>query len=184
MLNYNERDFRFYLFSSNLVLNTLISPNARNKVNENYKANVSNQMEREFQSPLCDQLEEDMSGIKKVLSQGKDLNYSSIEKTKTFCNAIWQLLQSLKAIERAPTKKYDFWSLYQPLSMLIKILEEKLSKIKANEYDEVSKYDEIYDFIHKISMTLHGTLRTDIQFFQIRDFNVVVHYAQIGRAHV
>lgn len=177
MLNYNERDFRFYLFSSNLVLNTLISPNARNKVNENYKANVSNQMEREFQSPLCDQLEEDMSGIKKVLSQGKDLNYSSIEKTKTFCNAIWQLLQSLKAIERAPTKKYDFWSLYQPLSMLIKILEEKLSKIKANEYDEVSKYDEIYDFIHKISMTLHGTLRTDIQFFQIRDFNVVVHYA-------
>lgn len=40
-----------------------------------------------------------------------------------------------------------------------------------------AEYEKICDFLHKISMTLHGTLRTDIQFFQIRDFNAVIHYA-------
>ena len=92
-----------------------------------------------------------------------------------------QLLQSLKALERAPAKKYDFYSLYHPFSLLIHMLESEIRKA-AEEKSRKGSYlfscnEDIYEFIQKISLTLHGTLRTDIQFFQIRDFNAVVHYA-------
>lgn len=63
---------------------------------------------------------------------------------------------------------------------MIEILEEKMSAERTfdiSKHVDISENAEIYNFIHKISMTLHGTLRTDIQFFQIRDFNVIVHYA-------
>ena len=119
-----------------------------------------------------------MTNISRIVSNP---NACVNEKTITFCHAVWQLLQSLKPLETAPTKQYDFWSLYLPFSMLVRILEDKLGKLCINQIEEKERRfvnnEEIYNFIHKISTTLHGTLRTDIQFFQIRDFNVIVHYA-------
>lgn len=177
MLCYKGEKFRFFFFSINLVLNTLASSDDVKEITDAYQSYMRKKMEKEFQSPRCDMLQENMVGISKILSMDSDVSFSANEKKKSFCHAIWQLLQSLKALERAPTKKYDFWSLYKPLSVMVSILEEKMQKSRLGEYDEISQNTEIYDFIHKISMTLHGTLRTDIQFFQIRDFNVIVHYA-------
>lgn len=176
MLCYKEKNFQFYFFSTNLVID-ILTPDDLGEVSSQYLAYMSQKMQEEFQSPLCDMLEQEMSGITKILYDDPDVSFVINEKKKSFSHAIWQLLQSLKAIERAPTKKYDFWSLYKPLSVMISILEEKLKEKNKGQYDEISQNAEVYEFIHKISMTLHGTLRTDIQFFQIRDFNVIVHYA-------
>lgn len=155
---------RFYLYSSSLVLNTLTDPQPN--IASSDREETICKMDEEMRSPLCEQLSQRMTLIFQTLqSEGAD------EKTVTFCQALWQLLQSLKVLERAPTKKYDFYSLYHPFAALASILEEKMDQKVFLENNE------IYDFIHKISMTLHGTLRTDIQFFQIRDFNVIVHYA-------
>lgn len=172
VLCYKEKEFQFHLFSSNLVFNTLLqqTPEA---IDINYKKECLEQMEQEFQSPICDQLEEKMGEMLGIVKRGANIEYNN-EKVLTFSHAIWQLLQSLKVLEIAPVKKYDFWSLYEPLTLLIEILNEKISE--CNE-ELVSENEEIYDFIQKISMTLHGTLRTDIQFSQIKDFNAVVHYA-------
>ena len=93
----------------------------------------------------------------------------------TACYGIYQLLQSLTALEAAPTKKYDFYSIYYPLETLVHILKERCCSAQGDE--ELAENELLYEFIHKISMTLHGTLRTDIQFFQIRDFNATLHYA-------
>lgn len=177
LLSYKEKKFRFYLFSSNLVLNTL-TPHY-NKIGKEYKEDSIARMEMEFAAPLCDRLQNRMKQIADVVLEKSNVS-SANEKIMTFSYAIWQLLQSLKPLEIAPTKKYDFWSLYQPLSLMIDILEEKMeimNKEQGNFKYDISENVEIYDFIHKISMTLHGTLRTDIQFFQIRDFNSIVHYA-------
>lgn len=159
-----QGDLRFYLYSSSLILNTLteepsgIDPAVREKTIQ--------KMNEEMASPLCEQLSQGMSLIFQTLQ-----DETADERTVTFCQALWQLLQSLKVLESAPTKKYDFYSLYHPFASLAGILEDKMSR------NQRVNNPEIYDFIHKISMTLHGTLRTDIQFFQIRDFNVIVHYA-------
>lgn len=177
LLSYKEKKFRFYLFSSNLVLNTL-TPHY-NKIGKDYKEDSIDRMEMEFVAPLCDKLQKRMKQIADVVLSAADMS-SANEKIMTFSYAIWQLLQSLKPLEIAPTKKYDFWSLYKPLSLMIDILEEKMEIMNGEQRDfkyDISENVEIYDFIHKISMTLHGTLRTDIQFFQIRDFNSIVHYA-------
>lgn len=117
-------------------------------------------------SPKCDEL---LKTLNTIISKNLDqTDFEGKEEVASYLFAIWQLLQSLKALEMAPTKKYDFWSLYHPLSMMISILREKTN---------FSNNKMLHEFIHKISMTLHGTLRTDIQFFQIKDFNVIVHYA-------
>lgn len=176
VLSYREKSFQFYLFSSSLVLNTRTG--FHSEIGEAYRIRNTNMMEREFQSPICNRLQSKMSKITEMVLT--DSGFAN-EKVVTFCHAIWQLLQSLKTLETAPAKKYDFWSLYQPLSLMIEILEEKMEIANVPDYEseveDISENAEIYDFIHKISMTLHGTLRTDIQFFQIRDFNVIVHYA-------
>lgn len=177
MLCYEEGDFRFYFFSSNMVLNTLPEKGFET-IGEEFIKNSRNEMVKEFKSPICDQLEKKMENISNIVSDNVEIED---ERVLTFCHALWQLLQSLKPLETAPAKKYDFWSLYIPFAMLVDILEEKLGKALSvgateEEKDFISN-EEIYNFIHKISMTLHGTLRTDIQFFQIRDFNVIVHYA-------
>ncbi len=65
--------------------------------------------------------------------------------------------------------------MYYPLVTLVHILKDVCCR--KEEAEEFAENECLYDFIHKVSMTLHGTLRTDIQFFQIRDFNAVVHYA-------
>lgn len=164
LLSYYQSDFRFYLYSSSLVLNTMTG--LQPPIDSSVKAEALAQMNHTMQSPLCEQLSKEMPQILKILS-----DWSEDEKKVTFCQALWQLLQSLKVLESAPTKKYDFCSLYHPFAALVRILESKMNQ------SSLSDNDRIYEFIHKISMTLHGTLRTDIQFFQIRDFNVIVHYA-------
>lgn len=178
MLHAQNREFRFYLFSTNLVLNT--STNSTELIETSYMERNLSAMETAFRSPYCEKLEADMDQIHRTLLQGQTKEQVD-EKAVTFCHAVWQLLQSLKALERAPVKKYDFYSLYHPFSLLIHMLESEIKK--ASEEDSKKRAylfscnEYIYEFIHKISMTLHGTLRTDIQFFQIRDFNAVVHYA-------
>lgn len=172
--------FRFYLFSSTLILNTETPDQRKHEISNIYIEKNNQEMQRAFQAPICLELQKKMVRIsKEIAKQSEQVIYN--EKITTFSNAIWQLLQSLKALEIPTTKKYDFWSLYHPLSLLIEILEEKMEKYCKNSEDgkmcELGEKEEIFEFIHKISMTLHGTLRTDIQFFQIRDFNATVHYA-------
>lgn len=173
-----DRRIRFYLFSSSLVLNTKTPANM--PIEETYIQDNLLKMENSFQTPMCSKLQDKMSRIAEEIARQEHQNIEN-EKVATFCSAIWQLLQSLKALETPTTKKYDFWSLYYPLSMLAEILEERMKKScedqKKQKNCELGEREEIFDFIHKISMTLHGTLRTDIQFFQIRDFNAIVHYA-------
>lgn len=159
-----QGDLRFYLYSSSLVLNTITKP--QTSIDPSDKRETIKKMNEEMRSPLCDQLSLQMTRIIQTLH-----DEVADEKKVTFCQALWQLLQSLKVLESAPTKKYDFYSLYHPYAALVRILEDKMKRGKTVNNSE------IYEFIHKISMTLHGTLRTDIQFFQIRDFNVIVHYA-------
>lgn len=159
-----QGDLRFYLYSSSLVLNTKTERQPR--IDPCVKSKTITQMNTVMRSPLCEQLSHKMTKIINALEDDV-----ADEKVVTFCQALWQLLQSLKVLESAPAKKYDFYSLYHPFAALVRILEDKM------EQREPVSNNEIYEFIHKISMTLHGTLRTDIQFFQIRDFNVIVHYA-------
>lgn len=164
LLGNYQGELRFYLYSSSLVLNTLTKESL--PIDTAVRERTVSKMDEDMTSPLCDQLSQCMAHIFDTLQDG-----AADERTVTFCQALWQLLQSLKVLESAPTKKYDFYSLYHPFAMLADIMEEKMKR------NQRVNNAEIYDFIHKISMTLHGTLRTDIQFFQIRDFNVIVHYA-------
>lgn len=159
-----QGDLRFYLYSSSLVLNT--KTECQPRIDPWVKSKTITQMNTAMRSPLCEQLSQKMTKIINILKDDV-----ADEKVVTFCQALWQLLQSLKVLESAPAKKYDFYSLYHPFAALVRILEGKM------ERREPVSNNEIYEFIHKISLTLHGTLRTDIQFFQIRDFNVIVHYA-------
>ena len=173
MLNYYEKTFSSYLFSSSLLLNT-----TENNIYEN--KNISNSSilidtNREYTTPHCDELENNMSWISDVVKQKKGKNEPYWETIAAMCNGIWQLLQSLKALERPKTKKYDFLSIFIPLKQMVNILEDKIATGNRNQILE--NRNNIFDFLHKISMALHGTLRTDIQFFQIRDFNAVIHYA-------
>lgn len=173
VLCYTEKIFSYYLFSSNLVLNTLndSSNEAGSQIDCKYTEEKLVEMDRNLVSPKCDELMGRIPRIQQGLTcEGNDRD----EKIVTFCQALFQLLQSLKVLEGAPAKQYDFLSLYPPFRLLVEILEEKLEKKSQND---IGEYNAIYEFIHTISMTLHGTLRTDIQFFQIRDFNVIVHYA-------
>ena len=174
LLNNHEKLFRFYLFSSSMVLNT-DAPKLVKEIDEYKIRKTTLKMNQEFQAPHCHKLQEKMEKISAVIEEESNNEWNGQEEIATFCSAIWQLLQSLKALEIPATKKYDFWSIYYPLAQMVIILERKLKQ--GDNLLEIGMREEIYDFIHKISMTLHGTLRTDIQFFQIRDFNATVHYA-------
>ncbi|MDD6072039.1 MAG: hypothetical protein PUC12_14710 [Clostridiales bacterium] len=166
ILCYTEQVFPYYLFSSSLVLNTCTGK--KEEIEDSEIKNAIEMMRREFTCHMCDNLSEQMEGILEVV---KKKSLKKEDRVISICQAIFQLLQSLKVLEEAPTKKYDFYSLYLPLESLVQILESKIHD------PDIGNVKMIYEFIHKISMTLHGTLRTDIQFFQIRDFNVIVHYA-------
>lgn len=165
-----EGDLSLCLYTSSLILNTknqnefgVLSPS------EVAVAKKFRDMEQERAAGKCEELAERMQKIRQAFRLGEGTIQD--EKKATFCQAVWQLLQSLKVLEAAPTKSYDFDSLYRPFAMLIDILESKLDD------PDVAENSRIYEFIHKISTVLHGTLRNDIQFFQIRDFNAIVHYA-------
>ena len=163
-----NNNFRFYLYSSSMLLNTKIE--GLERIDNALIDKSIKKMEDEFVSRRCDTLSKEMGFIEDRIKN--IVNSGANEKEVTFCHALWQLLQSLKALEIAPTKQYDFYSLYHPYSAFVRILKDKLDSNK-----DIGEQDHIYEFAHKISNTLHGTLRTDIQFFQIRDFNAVVHYA-------
>lgn len=171
LLCYSEKELQFFLFSSNLVINTK-TPNyiefkdSDKRITKEEFSCVIEDMCNWQSSPKCDELLKTLNTI--ISNNLRQTDFEGKEEVASYLYAIWQLLQSLKALEMAPTKKYDFWSLYHPLSMMISILSEKTN---------FSNNKLLHEFIHKISMTLHGTLRTDIQFFQIKDFNVIVHYA-------
>ena len=176
-LCYEEEMFRFYLFSSKLMINTSTDKDLKSLTGLQI-SEMKIQMQEAFKAPMCIEVQENIKNIAQIVS-GNFPKIEGNEKVIAFCHAIWQLLQSMKTLEIAPTKKYDFLSLFEPFSYLVKILEEKIKSEKETQSNiwKFSENSEIYDFIHKISMTLHGTLRTDIQFFQVRDFNVIVHYA-------
>ncbi len=174
LLNSSEEQVRFYLFSSSMVLNT-VTPE-QDALPTQMITNTCVSMKQKFDAPLCKKLEEKMREISARIKVQREIDdWTGQEETATICSAIWQLLQSLKALEIPLTKKYDFLSIYYPLEQLITILEGKMDS--EQKLAELSSQEEVFDFIHKISMTLNGTLRTDIQFFQIRDFNAIVHYA-------
>lgn len=177
MLCYWEKNFQAYLFSSGLVLNT--ETDRLDSIASGYLEKNYIYMKENFSFTRCQELQNRMKRIMEVVIKYND---GMDEKMVTCCQAAWQLLQSLKTLEMAPVKRYDFWSLYHPLSLLISILELKMEDASGGNGNsvrtcEIFETQEIYDFIQKVSMTFHGTLRTDIQFFQIRDFNVTIHYA-------
>lgn len=182
LLNYSGSATQFAFFSTHLVLNT----QDRNKQikmgsvsGENIKQGVKI-LQEQCQVKRCSELEEKLEKLENDL---REIQVESQYKDKLIAasHGVYQLLQSLTALEVAPTKKYDFFSLYYPMKTLISIFEKKLECKSDEEYGEKMEYlaenENLYDFIHKISMTLHGTLRTDIQFFQVRDFNATIHYA-------
>ena len=173
MLSYKNDFFRFSLFSSGLLLNTETKIKTF-ELEKEYIDETLQKMHEEFQTPKCDLLESGMRSIKAIIS-GEDVRAN--EKIITCCHAMWQLIQSMKALEVAPTKKYDFLSLYYPLQGFVNILEQKISSGKSDAAKLFVENENVFDFIQKISMTIHGTLRTDIQFFQIRDFNSIIDYA-------
>ncbi|MCC8150041.1 MAG: hypothetical protein LIO96_00865 [Lachnospiraceae bacterium] len=168
LLSCDNSYYKFCLYISELLLNTEAASTGMDPGVDIRGWNDS--FEIQTQAELCRKLAERMEQMNRKLA-GIDAPDAD-EKAVTFSSAIRQLDYSLCALEAAPTKKYDFYSIYEPLETLVSILEDKLA-----ESEDVGEYMLIYDFIHKISMTFHGTLRTDIQFFQIRDFNVIVHYA-------
>lgn len=175
LLDYKGNVAQYTFYSTHLVLNT--RDEKRQGELDTLKDNVicrqnGQLQEKCYRAELCQKMKSEMEGLNRSLRERKGRNPSH-EKLITAFHGIYQLLQSLTALEAAPTKKYDFLSLYYPMKTLISILNKKIAK----EMEELAENDNLYDFIHKISMVLHGTLRTDIQFFQIRDFNVTVHYA-------
>lgn len=172
LLSYNGDYFRFYLFSSSLILNTNTSEELL--VDGDYRRDTLERMRTAFQPKECEKLEQRMGELYELIS---NKNISKNEKIITCYHAIWQIIQSMKALEAAPTKKYDFLSLYYPLRSLVDILGQKFLVMDSAKLGRLMEKEEIFEFIHKISMTIHGTLRTDIQFFQIRDFNTILHYA-------
>lgn len=177
MLDYQGDATQYTFYSTHLVLNTRdkirqkkFQPLVRDSISQENR-----QLQREcYKAERCQKMQQDMESINQALKITLGTNHSS-EKLVAAFHGICQLIQSLTALESAPTKKYDFLSLYYPMKTLISIIRKKIQD--ANKIEELAENDQLYDFIHKISMTLHGTLRTDIQFFQIRDFNATVHYA-------
>ncbi len=179
LLNYGGDAAQYTFFSTHLVLNTqdLTKQSQIQTLDKEEIVEGNSRQKEQYRTVRCSKLKAEMDHIRQWLKRehGEE---QCIERLIAAFHGAYQLLQSITALESAPTKKYDFYSMYYPLAALVDIMGklfdddvqiEKLEKFAGNEY--------LYDFVHKISMTLHGTLRTDIQFFQIRDFNVTVHYA-------
>lgn len=103
---------------------------------------------------------------------GLGTSYEDAIKSTTI-GSLSKLLSSLAALERAPTRKYDFETMYWPCRRLIEVLFDD----RSNCHESWEDFNSLSEFIKSLSSTLHGTLRTDIQFFQINDFNAIVHYA-------
>ena len=181
LLSYYGNDTQFTFFSTHLVLNTLDLERQHSMclIEEDSVSEMNGLLQGQYRTEWCTRLKGEMDAVVRRLDEIQKKQYTG--NLITACYGIYQLLQSLTALEAAPTRKYDFYSIYYPLEMLVHILKEKCCRAKEEEtlaeVEGLAENELLYEFIHKISMTLHGTLRTDIQFFQIRDFNATLHYA-------
>lgn len=199
-LNYESSLFRFALFSSNFVLNIQSRGVPTGAVDhrdhealggaqnifdypivfeESELSDGVNALERNLVNPLCGRLMDKFEELRHRLDEElhRPLDRFSLENTTYWTNmvSLWKLLSSLSALEKAPTRKYDFHSLYWSYRMLITIL-DRIGYHKDRKMPD-GDLNDLYGFIHGLSATIHGTLRTDIQFFQVNDFNAIVHYA-------
>lgn len=149
-----------FLYSSNLTLNieNLLDPGNDFLVQKSSPLEILNSSAMSFvEEKYTEALEdEDMELISK--------------KEITLYQSIKQTMESMKSLKEADTKKYEFYSLYKPFSVLLKIM-------SGTNLENVGKKKDVYEFLRAVGSTMHGTLRTDIRFFQIRDFNTIVHYA-------
>lgn len=168
MLSYLNPDFSFYLFSSGLVLNTVTECDIKLD-----SCKVQSEGKKLFELIIprhCDTVTPILEEIYKIIRN----KYFNDGKMLSIYYALYQLLQSFKVLELSPAKRYDFFSMFPPFKLLVQIVYEKLNK---EDNEKIGERKEIFEFIHKISMTFHSAQRTDLQFFQIQDFNVIVHYA-------
>lgn len=176
LLSYYGNITQFTFFSTHLILNTRdLDKESRMPLFEDAEVSKANRLlQSQYKTEWCTKLKEEMDGVMRQLKERcKERQY--IEKLIPACYGIYQLLQSLTALEAAPTKRYDFYSMYYPLEALVHILKDGC--YREGEDEALAENERLYEFVHRISMTLHGTLRTDIQFFQIKDFNATLHYA-------
>lgn len=176
LLNYYGDAAQFTFFSTHLILNTR-DPEKESQIppfDDGAVATENDRIRAQYRTDRCTTLKKEMDFVIHMLKERRTAG-QHIEKLTAAGHGVYQLLQSLTALEAAPTKKYDFLSMYYPLETLVHILREACDR--ENGAEELAENEYLYEFVHKISMTLHGTLRTDIQFFQVRDFNAIVHYA-------
>lgn len=170
MLSYSNAGFAFYLFSSSLVLNTTTGSEGKPKLQMD---SVCQEGEKQISSNKPEKCSE-VTAILREMREIIRTQYDNDAKVLSVYYALYQLLQSFKVLEMSPAKRYDFFSMFPPYKLLVKIVKEKLER---KDGMTVIDLGETFEFIHKISMTFHSAQRTDIQFFQIQDFNVIVHYA-------
>lgn len=170
MLSYSNKQFAFYLFSSSLVLNTQTESSGENILEESKAYEAGGRLIESWIPECCNAVTKDLEEINDIIQK----NYTRDDKILSIYYALYQLLQSFKVLELSPAKRYDFFSMFPPFKMLVEIIRDKLKEQGGRKLVEKN---EMFEFIHKISMTFHSAQRTDIQFFQIQDFNVIVHYA-------
>lgn len=170
MLSYSDKGFAFYLFSSSLVLNTRTETDGKQNLDVNWVQEAGGRMAVMMVPKHCNEVAEILRNIYDIISSKYPMN----DRILSIYYALHQLLQSFKVLELSPAKRYDFFSMFPPFKMLVEIVRDKL---EGEEGKKIVEQNEMFDFIHKISMTFHSAQRTDIQFFQIQDFNVIVHYA-------
>ena len=170
LLSYSNAGFAFYLFSSSLVLNTTTDSEGKSELS-------MDRVCQEGENQIFANKPENCNEVTVVLEEMKEIILRHYDKEDTVWSvyyALYQLLQSFKVLELSPAKRYDFFSMFPPYKLLVKIVKERLEQRDENTIIDLR---EVFEFIHKISMTFHSAQRTDIQFFQIQDFNVIVHYA-------
>lgn len=190
-LNYQSELLRATMFSTRMILNQqeqwdLHGVEASQKaILQNFRQRSSKIDERTLQ---CDALERNMEWswkcqgfqLEEIVSQYQD-EYEDINYVTNLV-AMWKLLTSLRALERAPARKYEFKSLYEPYQLLHEALfgssmeertPESLEQLKRNW----AQLRNLSVMIQNFSTTLHSTMRNDLQFFQINDFNAIAHYA-------
>lgn len=170
MLSYSDERFAFYLFSASLVLNTKTEPEGKQTLDDGWVQETGEKLTKSMVPKNCN----DVAGILDQIFNIITEKYADNDKILSIYYALHQLLQSFKVLELSPAKRYDFFSMFPPFKMLVEIVRDKL---QGEVGEKIAEQEDMFDFIHKISMTFHSAQRTDIRFFQIQDFNVIVHYA-------
>ena len=183
-LNYSCKLLRATMFSTRLVLNQR-EKNWDNNTDETdlQKEVLKGLCDLNGRTQQCDALEGKMAWVREAapveqaVSQYQD-EYEDVNYLTNYV-AMWKLLTSLKALERAPARKYEFRSLYEPYQLLHEVLFDQENN-QGNFKQLKQNWAQIKDLsgmIQNFSTTLHSTLRNDLQFFQVNDFNAIAHYA-------